>query len=119
MNFIGRQLDKVKRHRLITLISLLGPILSLAGYLWLVFYSYETGPTLVVHFNNLDGINQYGSFGDLAWAGGFGVILTFLNLVLALELANRDTMLARIVTGVNVFIGALLFIGFAAIIGVN
>lgn len=119
MNLIERQLDKAKRHRPVALSSLAGPVLSLAGYLWFVIYSYKTGPTLVMHFNNLDGINQYGSFGDLAWMGGFGVVLTFINLVLALELADRDGVLARIITGANIFIGALLFIGFAAIIGVN
>ena len=119
MNFIGRQLDKVKRHRGIALISLAGPFLSGVGYVWFLAYLRGMGPTLVMHFNNLDGINQYGTFGNLAWAGGFGVLLTLVNLALALELADRDSVLARVIAGANVFIGTLLFMGFTAIIGVN
>lgn len=119
MQFFIRQAAKFKRHRDLGLISGAGIVFSLAGYAWLFWKLNSFGQTIVMHFNNLEGINQYGRLEQLLWLGGFGLILNFINLILTMELADRDMLLAKIVAGANIFLGILLFIAFAAIIGVN
>ncbi|MFH0890785.1 MAG: hypothetical protein V1856_02005 [Candidatus Liptonbacteria bacterium] len=119
MNFVQRQIYKLKKHRPLAIISGLGVVFAAVGYAWFFAKLRASGSTVVMHFNNVEGINQYGSFTQLAWLGGFGMVLTCINLVLTMEIAERDMILGRLAAGINIFIGVLLFIAFAAIIGAN
>ncbi len=107
------------RHRSVAAASFVSLLLVAGGWLWCYLVFRKTDQPLILHFNNLVGIDQVGGLGDLVPVGLFALVLTGLGSLLALELEEKDWFLGKF-TAVAVFgFAALIFIGFAAIISVN
>jgi len=93
--------------------------LILGGTLWAYGALRSVKGLLILHYSNTSGIDYIGSFEELFKISAIGAIAICMNFILALELEERDMFLARLLAGASVFIGLLIFIGFAAIISVN
>ncbi len=110
---------KIKKSKLVAIFCVLSLAFVVGGWAW----SYEAlngiHEPLIIHFNNLRGINQVGDVGDLGKLGVFGVIVVMINVMLALELDHRDRFWGKFLASLTLLLAALLFIGFAAIINVN
>jgi hypothetical protein len=74
---------------------------------------------LIIHFNSREGINQIGSIGDLTGMAVLSVVILIVNLYIFLELGKRDQFWAVLLACSTLLYSALIFRGFAAIIGVN
>ncbi len=112
-------LGKIDRHRPVAAAALASLLLSACGWVWSFFALRDTGQPLILHFNNLAGIDQVGGLSDLVPVGLFGLALTALGSVLALELEEKDWFLGKFTAAAVFGFAALIFIGFAAIISVN
>ncbi len=112
-------LGKIDRHRPVAAASLVSLFLVAGGWAWSYFALRGTDQPLILHFNNLAGIDQVGGLGELIPVGLFGLILTALGSILALELEEKDWFLGKFTAAAVFGFAALIFIGFAAIISVN
>lgn len=113
-------IQKILRHRAISLVSLASLLLAGGGFIWAyVALSKITGSPLVLHFDDIAGITSVGGSGSLVFMGALGLVIVLMNFAIALELEERDRFLGRMVTGITFVFAALLFISFAAIINVN
>jgi hypothetical protein len=74
---------------------------------------------LILHWSEYTGINQIGSFADLALLVSTGLIMWGVNCALAFTLDSRQALLGKIVALGTLFVSALLFLAFMAIIAVN
>ncbi len=111
--------QKVAKFKVIGFIFLASLLFVLGGTIWAYFALRGIVPPLIIHFNDLVGINQIGSVIDLLMVGGTGVIFVLINFLLALELEERDIFGGKILAAATLFFAILIFIGFAAIISVN
>ena len=109
----------ILRHKLISSIFLPSFLLVLGGTLWAYFALRGIGQPLILHFNDLAGITQIGSALSFLGVGTLGILGVGVNFILALELEARDRFFAKLLAAATLFMSALLFISFAAIIGVN
>jgi len=114
-------IQKVRRHWPVAAVFGASLILVLGGWLWaaLALRRVDATQTLILHFNNLVGINQVGDTGDLAVAGVLGIVAVIVNFLISVELEDRDWFLGKLITVATFAFSALLFIGFTAIISVN
>ena len=98
--------------------------LALGGGLWAYLAlsaAAGSGPAapLILHYDDLSGITAVGGIGTVSFAAVFGVLAVLVNFLVALELDARDWFLGKFTAGATLVFAILLFIGFAAIIGVN
>ncbi len=91
----------------------------LGGTIWVYFALRHIAPPLILHFNNLAGINQTGNLADLLEIGATGIVFVLVNFFIALELENRDAFGGKLLAAATLFLAILIFIGFAAIISAN
>ena len=98
---------------------LLSFVLVLGGTIWSYFALRGIAQPLILHFNNLAGINQVGGVADLLQFGGTGIVFVLVNFFIALELEERDVFAGKLLAAAALFVSVLIFIGFAAIISVN
>lgn len=94
-------------------------LLVLGGALWSWLTLRGIKEPLIIHFSSYTGINQIGSLSDLLAISVTAAIIIFLNAAVGWELEHRHKPLARMVGLTTLFLAALLFIGFVAIISVN
>ena len=73
----------------------------------------------ILHFNDISGITQIGSVGDLARAGIFAGVAVIASFAVAFELDRRDRVLGKLMAAVTLAAAVLLFIACAAILNVN
>ncbi len=111
--------DKILKFRVVSSIFLASFALVLGGTLWAYFSLRNVSGPVVIHFNNLTGINLIGSYLDLVMAGTVGLIIIFVNFLIVLELEERDQFLGKLVTAATILVSILIFIALAAIISVN
>lgn len=100
-------------------IFILSFLLILGGSLWAYFALRGTSQPLILHFNDLAGITRIGNAASFLGVGFIGLFGAVINFIIALELEARDKFLARLLAAATLFMGVLLFVGFAAIISVN
>jgi hypothetical protein len=112
-------MQRIRKFRFISSIFLTSLIFIFGGMVWAYFALRGVKTPLVLHFNNLAGINQIGSSADLLRFGGTAIVFIILDLFLALELETRDIFLGKLLAAAALFFSILIFIGFAAIISVN
>ncbi len=110
---------KILKSKAISSLFLLSAVSVAAGTLWAYSALKSAGSILILHFNNVVGINQIGGVGELIGVGITGLIVVVVNFLIAMELEARDLFLGKLLTGATLLFGILLFIGFAAIISVN
>lgn len=96
-----------------------GLVLIAGGWLWSYSVLRHVRQPLILHFNNLVGIDYIGSAADLAFLGVFGLLSVLVNTCLALELDERDWFWGKLLIAGTAGFAVLLFIAFAAIISVN
>jgi len=113
-------IEKIKKYRLVSLLSLASFAFSAAGFFWALgaLGNAASGP-LILHFNDIAGITSIGSFGDIVLMGILGVAIVVVNFFVALDLETRDAVLGKIVAAMTLIMAILLFLAFAAIIKVN
>lgn len=111
---------RMTKHRVVTATFFASLVFAAGGYLWAWFALMKVaGSPLILHFDDLEGITSVGSFGALNFVGIFGIVAVLVNFALALELEDRDPVLGKIVAGATLLFSVLIFIAFAAIMGVN
>lgn len=113
------QKDRVLKFRVISSIFLFNFALVLGGTLWAYFSFRNASGPVIIHFNNLTGINLIGSYWGLISFGATGLVVIFINFIIAIEFEERDRFLGKLVTAITTLLAALIFIALAAIIGVN
>ncbi len=111
--------DRIKKHRPIAAAAIISLLFAGGGWLWAFLALRRTEQPLILHFNNLAGIDQVGSLRDLMPIGVFGVVLVILGSFIALELDERDWFLGKFAAAATLGFAVLIFIGFAAIVSVN
>lgn len=112
-------LRKALKSRLVSISSCASLVFVSAATIWAYIATKDISGPIVVHFNNVSGINQIGTFLDMVLVGVTGLVVIVINFFLALELEERDWFLGKIVAIATLFLSILIFIAFAAIISVN
>lgn len=110
---------KFWRYKAVSLLCFGAMVLVAGGVVWAFFSLRSAGGSLIVHYNDFQGINRVGGVGDIIEIGILGLVIIVLNFLLSLELERRDSVLGKIVAASSLFLSVLIFIGFAAIISVN
>jgi hypothetical protein len=75
--------------------------------------------SLVVHFDDINGVTKMGNFTDIILIAVTGIIVTVLNFFISIEVEKKDKFLARIISIVSILFAVLLFIAFTAILTMN
>ncbi len=109
----------VLRYRFISISHLAGLLFVMGGWVWAYEVLEGVHQTLILHFNNYVGINQVGTPANLVPMGIMGIAITGINFFISLSLMRKERFLGRLVAFVTLFLDLLIFIAFAAIIGVN
>jgi hypothetical protein len=112
-------LNSIKKHRITAGVFGFSFALVAGGWLWAWLYLKKIDQTLILHFNDISGINLVGKVGDLAGFGVLALVVVAMNFVLALALEDRSWFLGKLLAAATLAFAVLIFIGFAAIISVN
>jgi hypothetical protein len=67
----------------------------------------------------MGGITDVGDLWGVVSMGVLGVAVTIVDFFVAIELEERDRFFGKVVAVASVFFAVLLFIAFAAILGMN
>ncbi len=109
-----------KAHRAIVAMCAAALALVAGGFVWALATLRAAGPgPFILHFNDITGITQVGTAGELAFAGVFAAVLVVVNFAVALELDARDRVLGKLLAAVTLLAAVLLFMACAAIMNVN
>ncbi len=111
--------QKLIKHRAISIVFAASLLLVAGGWLWAYVALRGISQPLIIHFTHSGGINQVGDIRDLSNVGLLGAVIVLVNFGIAVALEERDRFLAKFVAAGTLFVAILIFIGFAAIIGVN
>src|SRR3989344_8313952 len=111
-------LQKLTRYKIVNATFGLCALFVLGGWLWAFAALRGISQPLIIHFTSVSGINQIGGLRDLANIGLLGGVIILVNFYIALRIEERDRFLGKFLAAGTVFISILIFIGFAAIIGV-
>ena len=103
----------------ISVLFVLALLLIATGFLAVYLSLGDIAEPLILHWSEYTGIDEIGSVLDLGLIALTGFVLWFLNLILALVLERRNPMLGRVLACGTLFMTALLFLAFMAIISVN
>ncbi|MFA6354493.1 MAG: hypothetical protein WCX12_02300 [Candidatus Paceibacterota bacterium] len=114
-----KKIREIFKYRVHNLAFLAAVVLVFGGWLWAFIALKDVKQDIIINFESLEEINGVGSFADLSKVGFFGLIVTLINFLIATELEKRDRFWGRFTAGAMVFVGALIFIYFVAIILVN
>ena len=111
---------KFLNHRLVTALCAAASLFIVGGFAWAFFALRAVGgQSLILHFNDVDGITNVGGLGTIIFMGMFGALVALMNLATALELDVRGPFLGKFLAAMTLIFSVLLFIAFAAIINVN
>ena len=109
--------------RIAGVVSLISFLSVVAGWAWAYITLVPLAQSIIVLWSSESGIlrtvpaDEFPSF--LAGIGGTALLIVIVNAALAVELERRDRSWGRLVAlGTGAF-AALIFIAFAAMIGVN
>jgi len=106
-------------HRAITVALALSALSVLGGWFWAWRALAPIRQPLILHYTSQVGIVQVGSLQDIAGLALLGLAIVVVNGTLALYLDARDWFLGKLLATVTLAVSILLFIAFAAIVGVN
>ena|SRR3989344_8711514 len=109
----------LSQHKEILALFALALLLLAAGFFAAYFSLAPIAEPLILHWSEYTGIDRIGSVFDLALVAATGLVLWLVNLAFALALEKRDRLLGKIVALGTLFMAALLFLAFVAIISVN
>ncbi len=113
------------KHRSIVAMGTAALAFAGGGFMWALAALGERGNggvaagPFILHFNDISGITQVGSVGELARAGIFAVVAVIASFAVAFELDRRDRILGKLMAAVTLAATVLLFIACAAILNVN
>ncbi len=110
---------KTKELKILSSFFGIGLVFVLAATIWSYFALKDARQPLILHFNNLVGITQIGGVNSLVGAGITSIVVIAVNFVVTMELIKRDRFLGWSVATSTIFLAVLIFMSFAAIIGVN
>ncbi|MBI4085017.1 MAG: hypothetical protein HY432_00730 [Candidatus Liptonbacteria bacterium] len=110
---------KILEHKAVGLTFVISLLFVLSGWIWTLSALRNTHQPLIVHFNNVLGINQIGGLKDLSAVAIFGIVSLLFDFVISIEFDKRDKFLGKFTAAAGLFFSILIFIGFAAIISVN
>jgi len=110
--------DFLKSNKAVHLSFLLDGLLVWGGFLSAYLQLRKITQPLVIHFTSL-GIDTIGSTGDLLRIALLGTVMVGIDYVIVRELLTRDWFLARLTSGVALFLSILLFYAFLAILSAN
>lgn len=111
--------DKILKFKVASTVFFSSFALVLGGTLWAYFALRSVSGPVIIHFNNLTGINLIGSYWGLVAMGITGLAVIIINFLIALALEERDRFLAKTMAFATALFGTLIFIALAAIISVN
>ncbi len=107
------------RVRIPLLLSSVGVCFVLLALLWAWVAFHRIGGTVVISFTNEMGILRVGTPGVLYGTAFVALVALAINSFLVAALLKRDNFLAGFLGVATLFLGFLIFVGFAAIISVN
>lgn len=112
-------IKKLAKFKVISSLFLLSAVAVVAATFWAYAAVKNAGSVLILHFNNVAGIDQIGGVGELIGVGITGFVVIAINFFIAIELEARGRFLGKLLAAATFLFASLLFIGFAAIISVN
>lgn len=116
-------IKKFLDHRIITALCGGGLLFVIGGFSWAFFVLRGMAPatsnSLILHFNNANGITSIGGLSTIVFMGAFGVLVTLMNFAIAVEFDKREPFFGKFLAAMTLLFGALLFIAFTAIITSN
>lgn len=112
-------IKKILKFRVTSLIFLVSFVFVLGAALWSYFALRTVGGPIILHFSNFSGITQIGDLSSLVLFGVGAIVVVVINFFIVLELEERDKFLGKLMAAATLIFALLIFIGFAAIIGVN
>ena len=90
------------------------------GFAWVVYALSGSGAgPFILHFNDMASITSVGDLNVIIFMGALGIVITVMNLFIALALEERDAFLGKVMAGGTLIFAILLFIAFASILNVN
>ncbi len=110
---------KILKHRIVSAVFGAAFLLVMSGWLWVYVALRGISQPLIIHFNNVSGITQTGTMRNITNIGILAVLILIVDFVIAIELEDRSRFLGKFLAVGAAFLAILIFIGFAAIIGVN
>ncbi len=111
--------EKFFRYKVISAVFGASFALVFGAMLWAFLALRGLPSPIILHYNPLVFINQFGSMWDLLGVGVAALMILALNFAIALELKDREWLLGELTALASLFMSALLFIAFSAIISVN
>jgi hypothetical protein len=111
---------KITKHRMVSMFGIPAIVIALAGFGW-SYFSLRGIPNgaFILHFNDVSGITRVGGTEIFSFMGIFGVLVTVMNFIIALEFDARDRFFGKYLAFATLVFAVLLFIAFWAIISVN
>jgi hypothetical protein len=108
------------KYKFVSIVSAISILFALGGFLWAYFalHALGSGP-LILHFEDIDGITAIGGLSQIVFMGVFGIVVTVIDGLIALEFESRNAFWGKLVAVMTLLFAILLFIGFASIISVN
>jgi hypothetical protein len=110
---------KIKQYPWVSAMGGMALLLVLAGPIWLLIALAGSRTSLVVHFNDLQGITALGGSGTFIFMGIFGILVVLINVAFSFELESRHSFFGKVVAAGTLGFAILLFIACAAILSVN
>lgn len=111
-----------QKERIIVGTFIASLLFVIGGFLWAYVVLRNISQPLIIHFSRVGdytNINQSGTVWHLASIAGAAIVAIGVNVAIALELRRKDFFLVSMLAAGTLVFGALIFIGFAAIISVN
>jgi hypothetical protein len=113
-------LERIIKHKAVSAACLSAIFITLAGFLWVYFGLRMTGSgPFVIHWNDMNGITEVGGLWSVAAVGMLGIFITVIDFFIATELEEREPFLGKVVATASALFAVLLFIAFAAILGMS
>lgn len=119
MNHAIKDFRRFFRHKWNNLSLALGFILVFGGWLWAYLKLRVIEMPVVLLYNKVEGVKRAGEVGEFLKVLIFGLLVLVINFFISAELEERSRFWARLSSIFTVFLAALIFIYFAAIISVN
>lgn len=115
-----KMLKNILKYKLVSIMSLISIAFVVGGFLWayIALGGAGSGP-FILHFNDMEGITSVGGLGTIVFMGAFGLIVTVMNALIALEFEGRNAFLGKLVAVLTLLLAILLFMAFASILSVN
>lgn len=109
---------KLIKYKLTAIVFSAAFTFVIAGWIW-SWSRLHGASELTLHFSDYGGINKTGNMWDLHAFGILGLVMLFLDWLIAMTLEERDWFLGKLMASAGLTLGILIFIGFVVIMNVN